>query len=655
MMRTLTFLSLFVLLLLSWAADAQTNRFAKIEDDVEELLQKRDLGDLATELSGSKGSPSVESLLIKLSVFGRAGQRTRVHETLKQLSESLGSNVGDQDHMYRVKAIALKAIGSEDIAGQKIFFESIYPSGGNETHDFTRLWIKTGDVAELEKWLAARADRYPRWWDEWVGLKKELGTAQEIFDKLAQDIRSDPTDWHRIERYFQIAGNEDDTGWIVDVVPTNSSYVAYELGTYLERRKPLTAISLFEKSLSLPFTENDLKLFGELAFRMTAVVPIIKDPEKQLRYWTKTRLVKLYLNSGQSQFAQPLVQELTAMDTSGIQTTDIYQLAGMVQASSGSRVVESRMAAKEADDQNLPEYWIKRAKYYQGRREIDAVWATYDRALAMFPYKAGDSGSNDNRLAILREINSFGPYSKNEKAREIFRHEFAKAIDDNNYIFVMTRFLDDQFDDLIHKFFVNTSLLPRILSGRKNWRQDEVYVIAEVMGGDRWNQEKRQATWAQLAEMAKQNIRGRAFSLASEMIDQDVPEQAVPLLEACLKIAPVEYETGLNYRRRDVQEALFNAYLHSGNWRAAEQMYFNGYREHGDELGEIAAAAAEAGSYNDAVRIWRQNANRDRRNLKCLDKLSTGAAKPEIVKFYLTLKKNDPLSDIPDKALSILQ
>lgn len=652
MMRFRIFLILTIPLIVSSMASAQINRFANIEGDVESLLQMRDLGDLATELSRPAASQTTESILIKLSIFGRAGHRSRVHEVLKQLSKSLGSS--SNENLFYINRIVLKAIGPDDLAGQKLYFELINVSGGNEANAFVQLWRKSGNVGDLEKWLAARSSQYPRWWDEWLRLKQELGTAQEIYDELAQNVRADPTDWYRIERYFQIAGSDDDPEWIVDVVPTNSSYAAYELGTYFEHRRPLTAISLFEKSLSLPFTQNDSRLFGQRAFRRASIGPIIiKDSEKQLRFWTKTRLAQLYLKSDQPQLAQPLVQELTQIDTSDIQASSPYELAGAVQVDSGKRVIESQILVDEAEKRNLPEYWIERANYYRGRNETNIVWDTFNQALAKFPYKADDWDAAVKRLAILRGVNSFGNYSEEERARQILRREFTRTIDNENYIFMLTRFLDRQFDDLIDEFFVNTDLLPKILSVRKKWRQDEIFVISEVMAGDGWDAKKRQAMWERLSGIAIQNIKDRAFSLASEMTDQDAPKEAVHLLEACLNFVSDEYKDDLNYNREDVRKVLFKAYIKSGDWQNAERMYLNGYREC-NELGKIAVAATKEGSIDNAVRLWKINANLDRRDLRGLDILSKSSAKPQLVRFYLTMKNNDPLSEIPDKALALL-
>lgn len=72
-------------------------------------------------------------------------------------------------------------------------------------------------------------------------------------------------------------------------------------------------------------------------------------------------------------------------------------------------------------------------------------------------------------------------------------------------------------------------------------------------------------------------------------------------------------------------------------------------------LAEIAVAAAQANAIDDAMRLWRKSANIDRRNLDPLAQLAQTKLKPQLLAMYSQMKKEDPLSTIPDSALQILQ
>jgi hypothetical protein len=447
-----------------------------------------------------------------------------------------------------------------------------------------------------------------------------------------------------------------DISWLAQAVPTDLAYDAYQLATFLSHREPQIAAKLFEKSLSLPFTEKDEEKFRWHIARSFAMAPKIKNLEKQLRFWTKKALANVYSKNNQPQLAQLLVEELTAMDTSDIiQPAEVFGLAGQVQAASGQRVVESKILRDEAQKQDSPQYWVERAQYYRGRKENESVWQTLNAALAKFPYQAKDSNASAQRLQILRLFRWHGEYERKEEIKEVFRREFARAANDEQYMFALARIIGDDFDDFLEELFVNRELITRILAARPNWRQEETYLIKDAMEPAGWDAEKRERVWNQLTALARRDILNRAYSLADAMIDQKEYRKAVPLLEAALKIAPEDFQGGLNFNREYVERALFDAYIESGDWRSAEKMFLGGYKYWGNELGRIAVSAARNGNTAEAVRLWKLNANSNRGNLSGLEELAKTGAKPFLREFYLEMKKRDALTDVPDKALRLLQ
>ncbi|MCA1636828.1 MAG: hypothetical protein LC768_00565, partial [Acidobacteria bacterium] len=532
------------------------------------------------------------------------------------------------------------------------------------------LWREKSDVRELENWLKIRAQNSEMWWYEWLRLKQSLGTADEIYNELMQKIRENPSNFSLVQKYLQAVSYaiyssvgldnvkyKQDVSWLAGVVETNLAYEAYELGAYLKEHNPFVAAKLFEKSLSLTFTQKDLELFRQRAFRFVSIQPVVKNPEKQLRFWTKTVLAQAYQKNNQPHLAQPIVEELTAMDTSDILRDNSFGLAGAVQASSGQRVVESKILQDEAENENSVAYWLNRVSYYSGRKEEEQVWQTFTKVLEKFEYKPNGISASESRLQILRSLKWFGKNHKKNETEDFFRREFSRAIaeSDSKYIFTLARIVNDDFDNLLDEFFTNSELLPQILAVRVSWRQEEKYLIEEVMESKKWDAKKRELVWNQLTILARKDIRNRAFSLAEAMTSQNANRDAISLLEECLKIAPEGYEGNLNYKRNDVERELFDAYIKSADWQKAEKMFFGGYRYWSDELSKISIAAAKSAKIADALGLWKINANLDRRNLTGLEELAKTDAKPLLRKFYLEMKKRDPLTEIPDRALRFLQ
>jgi hypothetical protein len=54
-----------------------------------------------------------------------------------------------------------------------------------------------------------------------VALRAKSGTAGEVLDALAADIRANPSDWSRLDRYLRAnnyAGNVQDVKWLADSI-----------------------------------------------------------------------------------------------------------------------------------------------------------------------------------------------------------------------------------------------------------------------------------------------------------------------------------------------------------------------------------------------------------------------------------------------------
>jgi Tfp pilus assembly protein PilF len=104
---------------------------------------------------------------------------------------------------------------------------------------------------------------------------------------------------------------------------------------------------------------------------------------------------------------------------------------------------------------------------------------------------------------------------------------------------------------------------------------------------------------------------------------------------------------------------LFTAYCRTKQWQAAEKLLFaqpnSMWRSLPQALAEVAIVAAQQNEIDDAMRLWRMSTNLDRRNLESLPQLAQTNARPQLLAMYLQMKKEDPLSTVPDLALQILR
>jgi len=112
-----------------------------------------------------------------------------------------------------------------------------------------------------------------------------------LFDALAAEIRANPSDWARLDRYLRAnnyAGNVQDVKWLADTFEVRTAVDYFQLAERLRNNSPQTGVKLLQKSLAPPFTDADAKLVDDLINRYRSAGPSIKvNWEKQLRYWTK--------------------------------------------------------------------------------------------------------------------------------------------------------------------------------------------------------------------------------------------------------------------------------------------------------------------------------------------------------------------------------
>lgn len=629
-----------------------------MQRDITLLLLENNLTDVANELANTKATSTVP-LMWRLAVFARGGRRTRVRQTLQELAAA-----PDWTCSFAAGKDFVRRLSSEDLTGLRFYYERLCPDDASGAEELVRRWEQEGDLKELDSWLAARSSR-DEWFMQRMELRRRLGTANELLEGLAAELRADPTNSALLDRYLRAAqyGTNHDVGWLANVFKMRLAFDYFELGSRLSPRAPAAAVPLLEKSLALSFTDEDAKLTSSLFYRGRSVAPPIKvNWEKQLRYWTKRDLAESYKALNQPLSAQPIVEELVNMKGDDFEAGEAHALAGAVQAASGQRVVETKILRDEVSRRETAAYWMERAQYYRGRDEDELELETYRQALVALPNNPRDLKVAGDRLQLVSQFAFFlgEREGRHEELAKLLTREFTSAPPDTDYAFRVAELITQselELDDLRNSLLARQpALFGRLFDAHEEWGNSEEHLVEAVTEGDEVSAEQKKKIWSELERRVTHPGSMRAYTLAQVMIASKQWPRAITLLEGYIKNALPSNWGG--YQRGAVED-LLNAYARNGDWRAAEKLVFAEkdlfWESLPAKLGTIAVAAEKQGATNDAIRLWRLGANLDRRVISDLSQLAQTSARPELLKFYSQMKKEDPESVIPDMALRLLQ
>ena len=632
-----------------------------LQREITFLLLDKNINDVTRQLD-SEDSSTLTSLLRRLVIYDRAGQTARVSKTLEQLP-SAGNWQCPTDYHLRW---LIRNVAAHDIGTQRFYYERLCPDDIDGAEEFVKRWSANGDLKGLDAWLAERSQRNDEWLMRRVQVRARSGTAGEVLDDLAAGIRANPSDGARVDRYLKannFAGNVQDVKWLADTVDVRTAADYFQLGERLRSYSLQAGAKLLQKSLDLPFTDADAKLVNDRINRYLSVGPAIKvNLEKQLRYWTKRSLAETYQRMNQSLAAQPLVEELVSIKGDDILLEDVHQLAGAVQSASGQRVVETKILGDENTRRSTSEYWLERAQYYDGREEYGLERESYRQALVALAAKSDDSNALNERYNVVRSFAFFLAKEHNDEEDKaeldkILTSELSSAPPETDYAFQIAALITHgelQLNTLRHSLLAKQpSFLAQLLDARREWDVDEMSLIKGLVRGDEVPSDLKEKIWASLQLLVRHPGSTRAFCLAEAMTDNGEWQRAIPIWRGYIDHASLEED------KRRAMSQLFTAYCRTKQWRAAEKFLLaqrdSLWRTLPNALAEVALVAAQQNATDDAMRLWRMSTNLDRRNLETLPQLAQTNARPQLLAMYLNMKKEDPLSAIPDLALRILR
>ena len=649
------------------AAGQQRDGYQSAEElqrEVTFLLLDKNINDVIKQLD-KEDSSTVSSLLRRIVIYNRAGQTLQVRKTLEQLPSAADWQCPATDDLR----FLLRNADGENLTSQRLYYERLCPDDIGGSDQLVRIWASNGDLKELDTWLAERSDRNKEWLMLRVQARAKSGTAGEVLDGLAAEVRANPSDWERLNLYLEAnnrAGAIQDIKWLAETFEARTAFDYFQLAGILRSHSPQVGAKLLLKSLEVPFTDADAKLLSDEINRYRSVAISIKiNWEKQLRYWTKRSLIETYQQMNQPLAAQPLVEELVAMKVDDILTNDIHKLAGEVQSDSGQRVVETKILRDEVARRSTSAYWLERARYYNGREEYRLERDTYRQALIALAANPNDSKALNERFDVVRMFTFFLDQEHNGKEdraelEKLLTVELSSVPPETGYALQIARLITQnelELDALQNSLLTNRpSFLARLLNGRREWNKAERFLISDIMDHDDVPPDLRDKIWSSLELLVRDPGSMRAYFLADAMQDTDEYQRAIPLWRGYIEHAnPSNWE---GYKREAISN-LFTAYCKTKQWRAAEKFLLaqqdSLWRDLPKALAEVAVAAAQQNAIEDAMRLWRKSTNLDRPNLEALQQLARTSAKPLLLAMYTKMKTEAPQSTIPDLALQILR
>jgi tetratricopeptide (TPR) repeat protein len=633
----------------SWRLSAAESapEWDKLNSSVIEQLVVEDLGAVIASLPPSPPRGDVHASMRRLNLFARAGNRMKVSEVI----DSLPVITGPLAQSLLSGAVDFLVYRQEfDLARRMV--EKLPQARPLTGHQVVGQWAEKGDPVEIDRWLAARmAQNYDYWLFIRLEFRSRRGTAGELVDSLENEVKAHPADLARAIRYLKAAryaGKAIRFDWMGETCKPALAAECFVLAFDLADSN--AAVSLFERAISLSFTDRDsLLLSEEMNGRLSLFLPITE--RKEFVSLTKFQLAKIYQTSDQAEKAQKIMEELAAAYPDGLPSFDLSQFAGKVQAISGARVIENRFKQAEVKNTNSAQYWYDRAQYYKGRKERAEAIDAYEKALKLSPltlHKFGqyDEYGNWRRIVFLDYIDFLDTPVSSPEARRLLQSEFESVRLETAYAGFLVSAMRRHWAWFSS---AETDRLWDFLASQTTWyhlhRDLLGWMIKSPAGAE------RNLLWSRAEKLTASGDPSRSMMLGWAMILNKDSERAVPLLKDAIR------RWGADREKYTAVSLLYQIYIDTDNWKDAEALCLAERHERGvgiDEIRKWALAAARAGAYDEAIRLWRLRANIDRGDFNGLSELARLGLKDRLRSFYQQLAQDEPASWAPRAALQSL-
>jgi hypothetical protein len=644
-----------VLMAAPTAAEAPTN-FQEADNAVFKALLNRDLDNWAKTIEKQPLSNNTSELLQRLSVLLRAGHLKSAQSTLDALADAKPAWSKEE-----WSQIAERLIDREhwDLARRFLMrFPQAEPYNGR---DLIAHWDQNGSSPdEIDKWLVARSKaNFEYWFRERLSYRGGKGTADQLLNGMADEVKAHPHDVKPALAYLKAldAANADaNVKWMADVCKPTLAYDSFQLAEEISGRSVPASIALLNRSLQTPFTAEDDKAMRNGGQPQQDLYEKL-TPEQHLRNVTKRSLVRAYVETGQAEKARPLIAELSASEPNAIPPSGLERIAGEAEPASRPSAVEDRIRQAESAEKNSAEYWLARAEYFVGRKELKEATNAYEKAWTLALIDPEHNFVKDSRLyksGVLREYMHFWKETHDAPAAgELIWSKLKEVPLDSKCasraIDCLAEIDSSQDDKRPRLFRDDDERLWAIFKAQKIW--DGLPLGLMIKNAPSTRQE---SNWKRLEDLARGADPSRAYTLGCVMGGYALNRRAISWLKDAMTrqtVAADREKAAL--RLFEVAIAIDDWQLATQTWPIASRCLVGGEPIH--YLDELAVATARAKAPDAAMKQWAAIANLDRWEMRDLDEMIKAGMRDRLVAFYQQMAHDDPASEVPAEALRKLK
>lgn len=252
--------------------------------------------------------------------------------------------------------------------------------------------------------------------------------------------------------------------------------------------------------------------------------------------------------AGQVERAQKLVEELLGPDAE-MSDLGLVRFAGQVQMASGYRVIEKRIKKVEDENKDSVQYWLRRASYYIGRKEIDQANDAFKRALALPPDDYRRSAVGEYARFLIRTCKQY------DRAKRVLREELRRIAPNYDVVSPLVYWLlelDSKYDVPIS---ADDPLLWQFLADREMYDYQEERVL-KILLGKLHSTAATGSSFARAVKLAGPDARpSRRYIVGRLLLRADRARQAVPLLEDAFRRWPhpaTRFQPGRSRQKADL-------------------------------------------------------------------------------------------------------
>lgn len=627
------------------------------ERNVKDLLfaQNKSLVEMARSMIDTKPQDAHEAML-KINIMMRAGmteEAIKSSEVLKELCPELDNSIVNDIYYtavdkYRAWEIARKIV--------EIFADNI-SNLSLENRLLEHFQHSDWSVTDIDNWLANKPVGKNNFW-----IKKRFrfsakhGIEKQLLEQLTEDLEREPND---VDKAFALLDvilyarkyEKDywDPSWIAGICKPAEATKARSLAERLKRMKKWPAATkVYRLAIAIPLTNEEIK---NLAMMYAVRVSEVK---LQMGFAARVReeLAECLLKMEENQEAQSLMEE-------AVEIREKYNLsrkmffAGTVQGKSGARVIEKKIVNEEKERKNNPEYWLERANYYRGRKESNAEENAYKKALQLAKpilkttLRHGHRRLNFRAQAISRYARFLEREGRKQDIVLLLKNELDVAPADSYSAQTAARMLAYDFEQLIDP---SEEIYWTWLQKSPKWDHPEERFLWEVLQ----NVKDLDVYFLRAEKLTEGQDPSRSKALGWIMNRMKFPHRSIPLLKYSIEHSEDKEE------QESASFCLFKSYLDCGDWRNSEAIFPEATKrltanEVPKWYGKIAVVAAKNGAKDEAMRIWQLTANINPGEWSIVRELSKAGLTERLKEYYRKMQEHLPDSDLPRKALRVLE